>query len=194
MIEQAMDKTTKCIFQFKCLDMHSDHPRCTADHMSAENRIVVSAAGADTCPYRMRFGGGYTCDCPTHAVLKSQEHPRTYNEPSSDRAGSTLKQSVEAVRTLPQTVDAAVAILIEELCMQDKAAIANTRTEEVGEATMGLADHIRTAFGLEAGNEALLQSCAQEAGSESVHPDDAAAAILARLVRELMKTHRLSTI
>ena len=194
MVDDAINKTTKCNSHFKCLDGTSGHPRCTVDHRSEENRIVVSTAAAATCPYRMRFGGGYACDCPTHAALISPEHPRVFDDLGSDRPDFPPRQQVDAARALPQSVDAAVAILVEELPMKDKAAIANMPTDEVGEMTLDIGTYIRTSLGLEAGNEALMRSCAAAAGCAIDDPDDAAAVILSRLVRTLVKTHRLSAI
>ena len=85
----------------------------------------------------------------------------------------------------PKTVSEAVAMLVKALSHQERAAIANMGTEDIGEATIALGDHIRQAFGLEADNRSLYRSCADETGCEIVHPDDAAAIILARLVQVL---------
>ena len=84
--------------------------------------------------------------------------------------------------------------MIDELPLKDKVAIANASAEEVGELTIGLFNGIRNAFGLESDKQALWRSCSKEAGREIEHPDDAAAVILARLVGELVNTHKLSSV
>ena len=100
----------------------------------------------------------------------------------------------KAEKALPSTVEEAVQILIEELPLKEKAAIANASAEEVGELTISLVPVIRHAFGLESGNHALWRSCSREAGCAIEHPEDASALILARLVMALAKTHKLSPV
>ena len=107
---------------------------------------------------------------------------------------SSSCQHPEGCKEPPSTVQEAVEILIDELSLRDKAAIANASNEEVGELTIDLAHSIRDAFGLGSGNQALLASCAKDAGCAIEHPDDASAVILARLVMDLVKTHKLNSV
>lgn len=97
-------------------------------------------------------------------------------------------------QALPSTVEEAVEILIDELPLKDKVAIANAGTDEVGELTIDLVNHVRNAYGLLSVNKALWRSCSKSAGGEIEHPDDASAVIIARLVMELVKTHKLNSV
>ena len=111
--------------------------------------------------------------------------------------GDELPQSCQHTKgrsALPATVEEAVKILIDELPLKDKVAIANASAEAVGELTIDLVNVIRNAFGLSSGNQALVRSCAKETGGEIAHPDDAAAVIMARLVLALAKTHKLRSV
>ena len=103
-------------------------------------------------------------------------------------------QHTKAEKALPTTVAEAVQILIEELPLKEKAAIANASAEEVGDLTIDLINHVRHLFGLETINSALWQSCAKESGVVITHPDDASAVIIARLVTELVKTHKMNSV
>ena len=107
---------------------------------------------------------------------------------------SSSCQHPEGCQEPPSTVQEAVDILIDELPLRDKATIANASDEEIGELTIDLAHSIRDAFGLGSGNQALFASCSKAAGCEIDHPDDASAVILARLVMELVKTHKLNSV
>ena len=112
-----------------------------------------------------------------------------------DRAESASQPGpAEHREHLPETVAAAATLLMEGLLFQDKMAIANMSADEVGDAITDLFDLTRTSFGLDVGNQALLRSCAGEAGHAIEHADDAAAFILARLVRELKEKYRLKSV
>ena len=94
----------------------------------------------------------------------------------------------------PQSVDAAVARLIETLQLKDRAHIANMRSEELDRLRTGLGDYIKQKFGLYSGNSALLQSCADLGGLRRPLPDEACAVILRALWKALQATHKLRVI
>lgn len=94
-------------------------------------------------------------------------------------------------KAMPPTVAEAVQILIDELPLREKVALADASTDAVGELTISLGNYIRNAFGLASENQALLRSCSKEAGLRIDHPDDASAIIIASLVLELVQTHKL---
>ena len=186
MMKKAISKTKECRSGFSCLEPKANHPHCSVDYPFGKNLMFVNSPSDATCPYRMRFGNGYICDCPTHYALKSElqvligdltdgcadlpRHPRPPSVVDSDT---------------PQTVSEAVEMLLKSLSPTEQAAIAGMGTDDIGEATTGLVDYIGKAYGLEADNRSLYRSCSDEAGCVIAHPEDAAAVILARLVQEL---------
>ncbi len=95
---------------------------------------------------------------------------------------------------IPITVEEAVQILIDELPMREKAAIANMDADEVGELHFSLGRLIRNRFGFWEGNPQLLLDCAEHAGHDIQYADEASAFIIGRLALELEKSHKLRTI
>lgn len=83
----------------------------------------------------------------------------------------------------PQTVDQAVDLLLTELNDEDKAAIRAMSKSDLIDLHFSLGMHIRNAFGLWQGNEALLRSCRGAGGY--IHPDDAGMVIIEALWRRL---------
>ena len=195
MDDKAISKTTKCLFGYKCLDKAWRHPICTVVDKNGRNALIVSNDIAFNCPYREFSGKTGRCVCPTHYRLSNRQYRGRSSTLIDDRNEHARScQHTQAGKALPTTVQAAVEILIDELPLKDKAAIAKASAEEVGDLTIDLVDHVRNAFGLASVNTALWQSCSEEAGVEIRHPDDASAVIVARLVRELVKTHKLNSV
>lgn len=79
----------------------------------------------------------------------------------------------------------AAHILIKQLSPEDRIAIADMDIKEVAFLNLSLGNYIKCAFGLEDGNAVLMESCAEEADKESLHPDEASTVILARMALEL---------
>ena len=188
-------KTPRCRFELQCLDRTSQHPCCCVKHAFGENLMFVERRADHACRHHLAFGLRDICTCPTHYALHGRDKQDEAGTTGADRLEGQGQGAHDAKQApLPQTVDEAVRILLEELPLNLKMSLANAGAEEIGDLTIGLGDYIRNAFGLAADNQALLASCTRFAGCEIVHPDDAAAAILARLVGELVCTHRLRQI
>lgn len=178
--------TEQCLSEFKCLTQSAAYPRCTVEYAFGKDLMFVSGPSDAHCPFRMRFGNGHICDCPTHYAIQTRPHQMVDDLPAEcGEPPDCSWQPAQVGGEAPKTVSEAVAMLVKALSHQERAAIANMGTEDIGEATIALGDQIRQAFGLEADNRSLYRSCADETGCEIVHPDDAAAIILARLVQVL---------
>lgn len=194
MLDEATGKTMGCRFKFKCLGKDPQHPVCTVVDANGKNVLFVNNAIDSSCQYRVTFGYREVCTCPTHYALHHKQDRRMNGTTVPGiQESPPPSQSADARKIRPQTVDATVEILIEELPLLDRVAMANLGADDVGELTSGFIDYVRDAFGLGSGNNALLLSCSEEAGFEIEHPDDASAIILARLVMALVKTHKASS-
>lgn len=185
-MKQAIAETRQCRSGFRCLEPDAANPKCFVDYAFGKNIMFVNSPSDVNCPYRMRFGDGSVCDCPTHFAIQAQLQPIVDDPPArwSERPFQAI-DSVEFGTDEPQTIDGAVDMLLNSLSREEQAVLADMGIDEIGEATIGLVAQIRKAFGLEAGNRALYRSCSDKAGYEIVHPDDAAAEILAGLMRRL---------
>jgi hypothetical protein len=95
---------------------------------------------------------------------------------------------------IPKTVEEAVRILMDELSLRDKVAIAKMSAEETEDLHFGLGQFIRNRFGFWEGNPRLLLDCAEDAGRDIQHADEASAVIIGRLALELEKTHKLRSV
>ncbi len=195
MPDQANGQAAKCRFDFKCLDEESRHPLCSVVDAKVDGILFVDTNINADCSYGETIGQADACACPQHYLLRSQADSRRISTPmpTKEKTPSSC-QHPEGYKKPPSTVQEAVKILIDELPLRDKATIANASNEEVGELTIDLAPSIRDALGLGSGNQALMASCSKEAGCEIEHPDDASAVILAKLVRELVKTHKMNSV
>ena len=80
---------------------------------------------------------------------------------------------------LPQTIEQAVGVLLEQLPAGEKHKIAAMLRDDLINLHFGLGTSIRNDFGLWSGNTALLESTGNS------HPDDAAMAIIAALWHRL---------
>lgn len=94
----------------------------------------------------------------------------------------------------PLSVSEAVARLKHHLPLKDKTIIANMSESELGILDGSLGEYIRTAFGLPAGNNALLESCRWVSKQPGFEKDNAAAVIIRQLWQELKRTHSLRII
>ncbi len=185
-LKKAVSKTKHCRSGFKCLEPNAVHPRCSVDYAFGKDLMFVDSPAEADCPYGMGFGNGHICVCPTHYAIKT---PSLSFDDDYKGGRAELPHEppspAEVGEDAPHTVSVAVAMLLKSLSPEAQAAITDMDAEEIGEATIGLGDYIRKAYGLETDNQALFRSCSDEAGCEISHPDDAAAIILARLIRVL---------
>jgi len=95
---------------------------------------------------------------------------------------------------LPQSVAEAVDKLQSALSLKDRALLANLQPHELDHLHSGIGEYIKQNFGLYAGNQELLQSCADAGGLTQPVVDEACAVILRALWEELRKTHKLRVI
>ena len=80
---------------------------------------------------------------------------------------------------LPQTIEQAVNVLLEQIPAGEKHQIAAMSRDDLITLHFGLGTQIRNDFGLWGGNTALLES------TGNIHPDDAAMAIVKALWHRL---------
>lgn len=97
MLDEVISKTSKCRFEFKCLDKDSQHPHCKGDNTFGENHMFVKEYEADfDCPYHVNFFCGTDiCTCPVHCSLHRKQ----------DRSGLTNPSTmghIETVYDLPK--------------------------------------------------------------------------------------------
>jgi len=104
---------------------------------------------------------------------------------------TSMPDSYKAAPFLPRTVDQAVEILIKDMTLFDKTSIARMEEHELDGIHLSLGSYIRTAFGLWAGNEALLQDCRSKSDKDDLHENEAPSFIIKALWKQLRKTHVL---
>ena len=102
--------------------------------------------------------------------------------------------SAPGVERLPQTVSDAVKALKATLTLKDRTLLANMQLDELDHLRSGLGEYIKQHFGLYAGNQSLLESCAQHAGLIRPLPDEACAVILRALWEDLGRSHKLRVV
>jgi len=98
------------------------------------------------------------------------------------------------VEALPHTVFDAVKALKATLTLKDRTHLANMQLDELDHLRSGLGEYIKQHFGLYAGNQALLDSCAAHAGLIRPIPDEACAVILRCLWEDLGRSHKLRVV
>lgn len=191
MLNAAIRKTKECRFKFRCLDTNLQHPVCNVVVANGANVLFVSNDTNANCKYSGLSGNRPICSCPTHYALhRKQRLHMNRTSILSREAYQRHNLSAGAGKVMPQSVDAAVKILMKDLPPEEKATIMKLRADEVGEVTNHLIDQIRNSFDLEANDNTLLLACSREAGYTIEHPEDAAAVILARLVMTLVNEHK----
>jgi len=89
---------------------------------------------------------------------------------------------------LPKTVDEAVDSLIRKMSVKDKIRIINTEAEDLILLHFSSGLDVRNKLGLNAGNNDLLKSCGEEAGTLFLDPDDCSAIVLTKLSEKLKAT------
>ena len=94
----------------------------------------------------------------------------------------------------PQNVKEAVALLKSALPLKDRAVMANMQFDELDQLHSGLGEYIKQNFGLYAGNDPLMQSCAETGGLVKPILGEACAVILRALLEDLQATHKLRVI
>ena len=100
----------------------------------------------------------------------------------------------EKSKALPKTVEQAVDILLSDLLLQEKTAIANMQRDNLTDLHFSLGRFIRNEFNLLADNEKLMDSCRLLSGKQDLHPDDASSVIIESLWETLQDTHALRVV
>lgn len=63
--KETIEKTTKCASAFKCLTDET-HSLCATESIIKEYGLFVNnKANNNSCAYKMSFGNGTICKCPT---------------------------------------------------------------------------------------------------------------------------------
>lgn len=91
----------------------------------------------------------------------------------------------------PESVDAAVDLLISKMPLKDKVTLANMTREELSGLDISLGRYIRNNFDLSSRNQALMETCRFFSDKDELTADDAATIIITALWGKLQKTHKL---
>jgi hypothetical protein len=93
--------------------------------------------------------------------------------------------------SLPETVDEAVADLVERLRLKDKSAIANLDRDQLDSLLQALEIYLNDEFALGRGNDLLMASCTRYLDEALAGEPEPAMAIITELWKQLVRTHRL---
>jgi len=67
--EAIRTRTTKCQYNFKCLEQ-GDCPACEVKYAVSNGPVFVNLKNKNSdCAYIMSFGNSYICTCPTRTEL-----------------------------------------------------------------------------------------------------------------------------
>lgn len=71
--KSVLDETTKCPHDFRCLRTGQFGPegKCEVESRDGKNILFLTHCDQFACPYRLSFGMGQLCTCPTHYFLAS---------------------------------------------------------------------------------------------------------------------------
>jgi len=89
------------------------------------------------------------------------------------------------------TVEEAVERLHANMSLNDEIALASMNEEDLIDAHIALAYHIRNEFGLWTGNDTLLEFCRIISGDKNLHVDDASMLIIKALWEKVKKENIL---
>jgi hypothetical protein len=107
---------------------------------------------------------------------------------------TTMPDPHRATPIMPETLEQALDILISELPLKSKSAIANMEQEELVYLYPSLSEFVRYKFGLWFRNNALLESCLLFVDEDDFNEDDSPAIIIKELWKKLRKTHALRVV
>jgi hypothetical protein len=98
-----------------------------------------------------------------------------------------LNWGKKQTKKLPTTYEEAIESLINTISDEDKNEVKMTPKEDLIKYHFSWGMGIRNDFGLWGENKLLLQSCAEQAGVEQIHPDDASMLIIEGVWEALQK-------
>jgi hypothetical protein len=107
---------------------------------------------------------------------------------------TAMPDPTRATPFMPETLEQALDILISDLPLKSKSAIANMEQEELAYLHPSLSEYIRYKFGLWFRNNALLESSLFFVDEDEINEDDAAAILIKELWKKLRKTHALRVV
>ena len=100
----------------------------------------------------------------------------------------------EKSKALPKTVAQAVNLLLSDLSLQEKTAIANMQKDNLVDLHFSLGRLIRNEFKLQTDNKELVESCRLLSGKRDLHADDVSSVIIESLWENLQDTHVLRVV
>jgi len=72
--DDVVQETTKCPHEFSCLSTgqcgHAD--KCEVQSADGKNVLFLASEEQRACPYRIPFGRGQLCTCPTRYFIYKQ--------------------------------------------------------------------------------------------------------------------------
>lgn len=70
--QEILDRTTKCTKGFTCLDTGNGGNRglCEVAYEAGREVLFLKSKESLNCPYRLPFGLGQICTCPTRYALE----------------------------------------------------------------------------------------------------------------------------
>jgi hypothetical protein len=95
---------------------------------------------------------------------------------------------------IPENVEQAVAMLIEDLPLKDKTRLAAMSESDLNHLHPSLGMYIKTNYRILNGNDKLMASCRQSSNDQELDGAEAALIIIKNLWESLRKTHRLRRI
>ena len=112
--------------------------------------------------------------------------------PDSNDAPSTARlHAGSAEQNPPESIEKAVAQLIDAMPLKDKAILANMTVGELAGLDASLGFYIRTHFNPGSQNQLLLDSCRKKADNPRLSDQDAAALIIRELWQHLKNTYKI---
>ncbi len=94
----------------------------------------------------------------------------------------------------PETIDASIEMLCEDLSLKSKSIIAKCEPENIQMLYFTLMEYIRHRLGFNTENKALLNHCILQETDDSISVEDAVMVILKRLKHHLEKDHILRVV
>lgn len=115
--------------------------------------------------------------------VKSDAHKMSAREPMAFEMSDR--------RMPPRSVRECVERLKTVLSLKERTSIANMQPDELGQLHRSLGEFVKNKYGLYAGNEALIKSCAKVGQLNQPLAEEASAVIIRSLWADLRQTHKL---